>query len=217
MMEERVRSGGQPLSRWETKFIQTNKTDLIKLVPFLLMILIIEEIIPLVVLYAPFILPSTCLLPSQKERIVTKRREKQKVHAFTYQHLLQQLRERLLANPHVPAKDVLDSAALTAVNGLLSLPTRGPTSLRLRRLQRHLESIRTDDMLLQRESLGQRLSQEELRDALEERGLITDGLSPKVCLSRLQWWLTNVSGADADKDPFSKRVLLVASSGAGKF
>lgn len=200
------------MSRWETKFIRTNKQDTLKLIPFLLMILIIEEIIPLVVVYAPFILPSTCLLPSQKERIDTKRREKQKVYALNNKPLFEQLRQRLLADPATPTK-ALDSSALTAVNGLLALSTIGPNSLRLRRLQQHLASIAEDDMLLKRESFGQRLTEAALRDALEERGIITDGLSPQVWQSRLEWWLKNVEGGDT----FGRRVLLVASSGAGKF
>ena len=48
-----------------------------RLIPFLLIVIIAEEVIPLVVIYAPFLLPSTCLLPSQKERIDAKKREKQ--------------------------------------------------------------------------------------------------------------------------------------------
>ena len=42
------------------------------------MLIVIEEIIPLVVLYAPGILPSTCVLPSQKERIDSQRHERQR-------------------------------------------------------------------------------------------------------------------------------------------
>ena len=40
-----------------------------RLVPFLSVILILEEALPLVVIYAPFLLPSTCKLPSQQRRI----------------------------------------------------------------------------------------------------------------------------------------------------
>lgn len=42
------------------------------------MLIIIEEIIPLVVLYAPGILPSTCILPSQRDRIDSQRHERQR-------------------------------------------------------------------------------------------------------------------------------------------
>lgn len=37
--------------------------------PFLSVILIMEEALPLIVIYAPFLLPSTCKLPSQQRRI----------------------------------------------------------------------------------------------------------------------------------------------------
>jgi hypothetical protein len=39
--------------------------------------LVLEEIIPLLVLYAPFMLPSTCVLPSQAARIARAARERQ--------------------------------------------------------------------------------------------------------------------------------------------
>ena len=51
-----------------------------RLVPFVAIVLVLEEVIPLIVLYAPGMLPSTCILASQRERIDAKRREKQ--HAF---------------------------------------------------------------------------------------------------------------------------------------
>lgn len=216
-IQERVKAGGAPLSRWETRFIRTNRQDTLKLVPFVLMIVVIEEIIPLVVLYAPFILPSTCLLPSQKERIDSKRREKQKYYALEYKPLFEQLSQRFLVQSDTPLKS-LDGSALSAVNGLLALPTYGPSALRLSRLQQHLAFIADDDTLLARESFGQALTQIELRDALEERGIITDGLSPNAWRTRLEWWLTHVDAkASGDLDPISRRVLLVASSGAGKF
>lgn len=88
-----------------------------RLVPFLLMLIIIEEIIPLVVLYAPGVLPSTCLLPSQKDRIDTKRRDKQKAFALNNRQLFEKLRQRLLANPTTPVRTLLDSPSLIALNG----------------------------------------------------------------------------------------------------
>jgi hypothetical protein len=42
-----------------------------------LIALVLEEVIPLLVLYAPFMLPSTCVLPSQAARIARARRERQ--------------------------------------------------------------------------------------------------------------------------------------------
>ena len=46
-----------------------------RLVPFVLVLVTLEELIPLMVLYAPFMLPSTCVLPSQRERILSKQRQ----------------------------------------------------------------------------------------------------------------------------------------------
>lgn len=43
-----------------------------RLVPFLMIILVAEELVPLVALYAPRMLPSTCVLPGQRDRIVSR-------------------------------------------------------------------------------------------------------------------------------------------------
>ena len=50
----------------------------LRLVPFVFTIVVIEEIIPLIVMYVPGMLPSTCVLPSQKARIEAKRHERQR-------------------------------------------------------------------------------------------------------------------------------------------
>jgi len=188
---------------------------MLKLIPFALIILVIEEIIPLIVMYAPFVLPSTCILPSQKERIDSKRREKQKLYAVDFKPMFALLHKRALEDPSIPLSTLLDGKALTPVGGLLCLPAFGPVQLRLSRIQRHLAAIAQDDALLKREQLGQNLSYAEAREALEQRGIITDGLSQKQWHARLQWWLTHADAEGAD--PVRQRVLLVASSGAGRF
>ena len=53
--------------------------------PFVAIVIVLEEIIPLIVLYAPGMLPSTCILHSQRERIDRKRREKQRAFAEAMQ------------------------------------------------------------------------------------------------------------------------------------
>ena len=55
----------------------------LRLLPFVAIVLVLEEVIPLIVLYAPGMLPSTCILASQRERIDAKRREKQRAYAET--------------------------------------------------------------------------------------------------------------------------------------
>ncbi|KAI0331040.1 hypothetical protein GY45DRAFT_1361124 [Cubamyces sp. BRFM 1775] len=211
----RVKSGGAPLSRWETRFIANYKRDALKLIPFALIILIAEEAIPLVVIYTPFLLPSTCLLPSQKDRIDTKRREKQRSFAESMKSELQSVYDRALAQPDAGVDALLDRVALVSYNGLMSLSTFGPTPMRLRRIKKHLQAIAADDVLIAREGAGEKLSVDELREALEERGIVTEGLSTDAMRARLNWWIAQTSKAGSE-DPIRTRVLLVARNAIGK-
>lgn len=54
---------------------------------------------------------------------------------------------------------------------MLSLSTFGIPPMRLRRIKNHIQALAADDALLARENVGERLSVNELRDALEERGM----------------------------------------------
>jgi hypothetical protein len=45
----------------------------------------------------------------------------------------------------------------------------------------------------------------------------TNGLTSQQCQLRLQWWLQQLSSNNKGSDPISRRVVLVASSGAGRF
>ena len=47
----------------------------------------------------------------------------------------------------------------------------GPAPVRLRRIKKRLTALVADDALLASENWGERLSPNELRDALEERGM----------------------------------------------
>ena len=78
-----------------------------RLIPFILIVIIAEEVIPLVVIYAPFLLPSTCLLPSQKERIENKRREKQKTYAHSMVSVFQSVHNRAVSEPELSADALL--------------------------------------------------------------------------------------------------------------
>jgi LETM1 and EF-hand domain-containing protein 1, mitochondrial len=82
-----------------------------------LIILIIEEIIPLVVMYAPGLLPSTCILPSQKERIDAKKREKKAAYVATMPETFEEIRQRGLADPSADTRALLDGEGLVAIGG----------------------------------------------------------------------------------------------------
>ena len=69
------------------------------------------------VMYAPFILPSTCILPSQKERIDAKKREKMAAYARTMPETFAEIRRRGLADPSADTTALLDSEGLVAIGG----------------------------------------------------------------------------------------------------
>jgi len=48
-----------------------------RLVPFMLIVLVAEEVVPFIALYLPRMLPSTCVLPGQRNRITLKARTSQ--------------------------------------------------------------------------------------------------------------------------------------------
>ncbi|KAF8270247.1 hypothetical protein EI94DRAFT_1571874 [Lactarius quietus] len=209
----RVKAGGEPLSRWETRFIQTNKNDLARLVPFIAIVLILEEVIPLIVLYAPGMLPSTCVLTSQRERIDAKRREKQRAYTETMREVYLDVRK---AGPAALASSLPSNISAIALCGLLSLSSWGPNFRRQSRIERHMQSIVADDALLVKEGLGDRLTHPELLEALEERGIVTDDLNARILKARMRWWLTTADKTD-EGSPVSRRISLAARSALGQF
>ncbi len=78
-----------------------------RLIPFMLVVIIAEELIPVMVIYAPFLLPSTCLLPSQKERIDNKRREKQKNYLESMRPVFHSVHSRAVSEPELSADALL--------------------------------------------------------------------------------------------------------------
>ncbi|RDX50026.1 hypothetical protein OH76DRAFT_1402873 [Lentinus brumalis] len=214
-IEARVKSGGAPLSRWEQRFIANFKQDALKLIPFMLVVIIAEELIPVMVIYAPFLLPSTCLLPSQKERIDNKRREKQKNYLESMRPVFHSVHSRAVSEPELSADALLkDRSVPISYLGLFAQSSFGIPAMRIRRVKKHLSTIAADDAFLVRENYGERLTALELREALEERGIVTEGLTTDDMRARLHWWLTQSS--QAESDPIRKRIELVAANAIGK-
>jgi len=52
---------------------------------------LLEEVIPIIAIYAPFMLPSTCILPSQRDRIEQKKAIKALDASVTYRTLFAEL------------------------------------------------------------------------------------------------------------------------------
>ncbi|GLB37235.1 putative LETM1-like protein [Lyophyllum shimeji] len=198
LIRARIKAGGSPLTRWENRLIRTQKSDINKVVPFLFIALLLEEVIPLIAIYAPFMLPSTCILPSQRERIEQKRTEKAIAFATDYRHVYSQLKLKESPSGHLPLDALRMNGASVAVCGLLRLSTIGFDALRIRRIRNHLQFIAEDDRLLIQDDLLHRLSPKGLEEALQERGIITQDLTHKSMESLLEWWLDAVGQSSSE-------------------
>jgi len=158
-------------------------------------------------------LPSTCVLPSQRERILSKQRQSMAVYATSMKEDFQRIVER--ASLQVPSSlGSLSRTELLAMSGVLNLSTFGLPPVRRFRLTRHLQWISKDDALLEQESLGQRLTLPELQEALDERGFVTLELSREDMLNNLKGWLSRVKEGGAD--PVLRRVQAIAELHAGQ-
>jgi hypothetical protein len=152
-------------------------------------------------------LPSTCILPSQRARIEEKKTEKAIVFANNYRALFAQLKLKEDPPGHLSTDLLKEDEVSFAFCGLLRLPTAGFDALRIRRIKRHLEFLSADDQLLLQDGLLGRLSEKDLDEALEERGIITQGLTIKTKESWLQWWLDSVGQSPS----MTHRLLLLVT------
>ncbi|KAF8647166.1 hypothetical protein AX16_006996 [Volvariella volvacea WC 439] len=116
-IQARIKAGGEPLSRWENRFIRTQKDDVNKVVPFLVIALLLEEVIPLIAIYAPFMLPSTCILPSQRARIEEKKTELALAYQSHYKEVFQRLEKEAKQSGLLPLKSIRGDNATMAVCG----------------------------------------------------------------------------------------------------
>ncbi|KAF9529300.1 hypothetical protein CPB83DRAFT_812685 [Crepidotus variabilis] len=213
-VKERVAAGGSPLTRAEFRLIQTQKDDIKKVVPFLIIAMLLEEVIPLIAIYAPWMLPSTCILPSQRQKIEEKRYEKAQTLAQDSRHIYAELKRTENPAGYLPLDSLSISGAPTAISGLLGLSTLGGDFLSARRIRRHLDFISKDDQLLLESGPDTFLTVRELKEALEERGMITKGLVHKDLQARLAWWLESVKvpSETIEDSAITRRLALVISS-----
>ena len=144
-------------------------------------------------MYAPFILPSTCILPAQKERIEHKLRAKQQAFAAESRDTFERILALGTSSAGADVKHLLDGPSIAAVSGYVTflgnislssfLLTVLPSNrilghsnysvnfLRTRKIRKHLSAVAEDDALLIRETRGSRLTPSEIAEALSERGM----------------------------------------------
>ena len=88
-----------------------------RVIPFLIIALLLEEVIPLIAIYAPFMLPSTCILPSQRERIEAKRSEKAATFSTQYSGIYRTLMQTENPSGFLPLSSLHLDSAPTAICG----------------------------------------------------------------------------------------------------
>ncbi len=172
----------QPLSRREIRFIERTEGDLYRLIPFVMILAILEELLPLLVLYAPWMLPTTCVLPSQLLRIKWDEESRRRLSLIE----LGKWRDIVLPDPEVSLGDSnrgrliqsrtrgvaeIEDEELEGLCKALEVGKMGPKWFLRRRLESRLEWLRKDDELLRSERNGMELTNEEKRLALSYRGL----------------------------------------------
>ncbi|CAD6977370.1 unnamed protein product [Tilletia controversa] len=155
---ELYRRPSRALSREEYQLVKYHNSDMRKLPLFLAIVLILEELFPLVLIYAPGLLPSTCILPSQ----IAKVREKDEVRRTEAVQRLRAKEDGLVVGQGTEAGaggwdeeakrviGALDAAALKDLSVRFRLPTWGGSMLQRGRLasHAHLVYLRSDDALM---------------------------------------------------------------------
>ncbi|KAF9245035.1 hypothetical protein BU15DRAFT_41570 [Melanogaster broomeanus] len=214
-IRSRAKSGGALPTRAELRFIKNYTQDALKLIPFAVILIIAEELIPFLALYAPRMLPSTCVLPGQRDRIEVKAYHNQLTALFSHRGVFEAICEQGKQSGFVPLSSLGNAGA---VCGLLGLPTWGPSQLNAWRIRKHLNYISSDDEMLRKEGYGQHLSAAELKEALLERGMIPapERPSEEDLRGHLKWWLDKTEVSPEGSKPVSRRLLILGLIGSQK-
>lgn len=129
------RTEGWVLTRRELRFIERTQGDLIRLIPFVVLFATVEELIPLMVLYSPWMLPSATILPSQLLRIKAGEEERRRNALLSMGKHIKDVSQAILPK-NVQGLDTIE------INGLcraLDVGNFAPTFWLKRRLQSRLE------------------------------------------------------------------------------
>lgn len=168
-----------------------------KLPLFLLILVTVEELLPLMVIYTPFLLPSTCILPSQRLKI-RKRFEVQR------EARIKELRAMIAAQPQLePPYDeqlagktlsLLPPEGVKKLVNVYNLSSWGGTALMRSRLVQHMKRLREDDVRLATSSLLNEPKEESielLADACTERGVRAVNVNLDEMVENLRRWLAS--------------------------
>ncbi|KAK9729518.1 hypothetical protein K7432_000203 [Basidiobolus ranarum] len=214
-------AAGQELTRKEFQLVSGAFSDSRKLVPFAFLLILFPEAIPFVLVFAPSVVPSTCITETQMQNKIKKVNEKRGVivesvleslengvHALTKEDFqstngIMQLSRRFQNDFQLNA---IQQIQLSAYCRFMGLADFGPKFMLERRLSKHLDYLREDDGYLSREGINT-LSRDELRSANEERGMKSIDIEDKQLAQNLQKWVD----LHLSTDPVVPKGLMVFS------
>ncbi|KAF9435453.1 hypothetical protein BGZ76_006266 [Entomortierella beljakovae] len=217
---------GHQLTRREFQLIQKTDIDLMRLIPFGLVFILATEYIPLIIIFAPQLIPSTCVTQSQ----LADRRKKIHEKRSAMTEKLIRLNRREISKESLASYSsfiaiskkygegfeykMIDREHMSSFCKFMGLNGLGPKFMLTKRLSKHMDYIRNDDLLLQKEGLDS-LTFAELQLANEERGMRSLEVSKEHLEKSLAYWLKVSLSKETDVPPalmvFSRMFLLHSS------
>ncbi|KAF9212574.1 hypothetical protein BGZ59_006576 [Podila verticillata] len=222
-LKKAQKENGHQLTRREFQLIHKTDIDVKRMIPFGLVFLLATEYIPLIIIFAPQLIPTTCVTPSQLEGRRKKIHEKRSVMTEKLIRLnRREITKESLANYNsfmtISKKygeafdyEMIDREHLSSFCKFMGLNGFGPKFMLKKRLGKHMDYIRNDDELLQQEGIDG-LSFSELQLANEERGMRSLEVSKEHLEKSLAYWLKLSVSKDSTVPPallvFSRMFLL---------
>ncbi|KOS14830.1 hypothetical protein Malapachy_1062 [Malassezia pachydermatis] len=198
-----VRETNRDFTWEEMQMIRTHSSDMVKLPLFLLILVTVEELLPLMVIYTPFLLPSTCILPSQKAKIQKQFEVKRRSALFKLHDLIPSM------DGFTPAEPSVQAAVATLPGPVVQeLISWGGLTLQRGRIVKHIERLQEDDKRLKVSDTfnSSEDASELLSLACQERGLCAIHVSPPDMRQSLQTWFDK-SNSDLENQALRMTLL----------
>ncbi|WFD26732.1 hypothetical protein MNAN1_001717 [Malassezia nana] len=175
-IQRHVRETQRDYTWEETQMIRTHSSDMLKLPLFLLILVTVEELLPLMVIYTPFLLPSTCILPSQALKIRQRLEVNRETAVQNIQNLLREHKEIQPQSDSLPdALAALPPASLRELTIVYNLSKWGTDGFRRERILNHVRQLQEDDQRLSVAEVLQdgNVNMDLLSNACVQRGLVS--------------------------------------------
>lgn len=181
-IKRQVRETKRDYTWEETQMIRTHSSDMLKLPFFLLILVTVEELLPLMVIYTPFLLPSTCILPSQILKIRQRLEVNREAAVQKIQELVGEvkdlqpegdsLQDAMSALPPASLRELTMYVEITNVS-VYNLSKWGTDGLRRKRILDHVKQLQEDDKRLKVAEVLQdgNVNMDLLSNACNQRGL----------------------------------------------